>query len=359
MPKLRKASVTANELFDSDVTAISIVKRGAIQAPFKIVKSHKTEDDPMNLNLIKLIKAKAEADMATAVISFVVAKGADIDNVKERLKAAGFDVDKPIEQEGLTVFPQEEATDGIPTAVFKIDDTVSAIIEGHAIGKAFSPANFESTNFQEMMSQEGFFPTVRSATDVLGFTIENSLQKAESGSAARSDVKKAINDFGTFVDGLLKSVPEKAFKIEKSEDTPQGEVTAAADGGTAGTGEENTGAGADDAAEGEGGESGTGNEGAGSDGEVVLKTVTDMIEALGNKVTEQVGAIAKSVKAVKSDVANLGERVGKATEEAKKAIEVAKSVVTGDPVEDPEEPVIKSSGGRVPPPIDTAYGRPS
>jgi len=206
----------ANELSDVDVGWVSIVKRGANRIPIRIMKS---EDDMLSLNLSNLF---SKADGLPGVVAVAVSKGADIDSAKARIEKAGLSVaDQREHDDGVTLFVQPgENLEQPDLEPVQIDDAMAVVVKNAGLKKTFSDYNFESTEFKEVMGQEGFFPSLSAAHGVLGATISNIMQKADDAGAAKEQISKAIGDFGMFVAGLVGSIPITAFKLEADEDSP-------------------------------------------------------------------------------------------------------------------------------------------
>ena len=200
--------LSVNELTDTRLDFVSLVKRGANRVPFRIVKEDQT--DMLDLQKIgeRLFKQASTTPIVTAAL---VRKGADLEAMKARLVKAGLTVDQLSEGENLHIFTQ---TDASPTdqGIIKMDDDLGLVVSG--VTKAFRSYNFEDTSFGEILSTEGFYPSVGLARDVLTTTIYNAMEKAESPGEAATAITKAIDDFRGYVGTLLTSLPVHAFKAE-------------------------------------------------------------------------------------------------------------------------------------------------
>ena len=209
MPKLQ---IEAHELHGTDVNFVSLVKRGANRLPFRIVK----EDQADMLNLADLQRVFRKADQAPLdqvgrVVAAVVRKGADLEAAKLRLGQAGLTVDDMQEDGELIVFRQpnvESAND----ALVKLDDDIGLVVSG--LAKAFEGFNVEDTDFGKVFATEAFFPSMRLAKDMLGCTVGDIMQKAETPGEAASLIAKAVDDFKTYVSALAAAIPQHAFKAD-------------------------------------------------------------------------------------------------------------------------------------------------
>lgn len=203
---MSKVQVEANELKDATVQFVSIVGRPANRLPFKMAKS---EGNQM-INLHKLFKFETPKP---AVAALIVSKGADLEKAKTRIKAAGFSVERPVEQDSVVIFQQGEKDAPLEDAVLiKFDDEIAAACIN--IAKGFCSYNFESTSFKEMLATEGFWPTVAIAKDVLGYSIANAMEHSKSAEEAAGTISTLISDFQAYVTALVSHVPMQAFKME-------------------------------------------------------------------------------------------------------------------------------------------------
>ena len=217
MPSLE---IDAMELTDVQVSHVSLVKRGAIRLPFKILKA---EGDGAMINLSKIFKTDPSVPTVAAVL---VNKAADLSIAKARLTKAGFQVETYDDtQDGVIIFPQvDELGDITPgdngTFIMKMDEMLSCVLTG--IEKSFEPINFDSTSFDEVLAQEGMRPGIHLSMDVLGATVSNILAKAEGRDEMVTDLTKTLDEFRDHVVSLAVAVPDTAFSVDffKAADFP-------------------------------------------------------------------------------------------------------------------------------------------
>lgn len=204
MPKLQ---IEANELTGTDVNFVSLVKRGANRLPFRIVK----EDNEMGIDLSKIHRIFRKTDSAPAVVAAVVRKGADLKAVKTRLIKAGLSVAAMEEKDGVIVFKQPNV-EGFDEGVLKLDDDIGLVVSG--IAKAFDSFDTKSLTFSDLFATEGFYPSLHMAKDMLGYTVGNIMQKAETAGQAAEMISKAVDEFKAYVTALAASIPQHAFKAD-------------------------------------------------------------------------------------------------------------------------------------------------
>lgn len=383
MPKIK---VGAQELYDVDVTHISLVQRGANRVPFRIIKSADGKKDTAMLNFRSLFKT---APSAPAVAAVIVSKSLPQAAATAVVEKAGFATDKlDADQDGAYVFAQVDGDvgDGV---LLKMDDYMAVMVTGDAITKAMETYNFDTMSFGELMAQEGFVPSFTMATEMLKSAFMNMVSKAESRDDLVSAMESAVDEFGDFVTALARSVPEDAFRAEfmKYDDLPgddmkdgdepdakaKGYDKDKAKGGKkkadadpeAGpeTSPEADAAGAEGADDREtaqdDAEEPEGNDG-GSD-------PADVAAAVKAALDDALAPLAKSIGDLRKVVDSQGERIETVAENAKKAEETARKAdaavrgsVNGTTAGDPED--APSKRGRTksagdPPLIDTAYER--
>lgn len=206
MPKLK---VNSNELQGTDVQFVSLVKRGANRIPFRIVK----EDTEPMLDLGSIgRKFFQKAEPTPGVLAVMVNKdAANLDAIKEQLKAAGLSVEKSEEKDGIIFFKQEGQAE-FDTGVVKVNDDIGMVVSG--VKKAFCGWDFDSTSFGEVHKVSSFYPSMRHGADIFSDTVSNIMQKADTPAEAADMIGNAVDEFKTYITALAKGLPERAFKSE-------------------------------------------------------------------------------------------------------------------------------------------------
>lgn len=355
MPKIE---IEATELTEADAQYVSLVMRGANKVPFRY-----TKEKAMNLNLQTMFQ---KATARPAVCAILVAKTADLETVKLKIKAAGYSVDEMVEKEDAIFFNQEVdgGYDEDAVVAVKYDDDIAVLLCN--VAKGFVGANFESTSFKEMLSQEGVYPGIRMAKDVLGYTIDNILYESDDASTAASLVEKAVADFGKYVSGLVQAVPVSAFKFDGPEAKALVEKAVAERGGSdpdpadpaLATMDDSTPAEVDPPADPEDDKDPPADPAEVEDDSVAnaLKAMADGIAALGDRVTDGLGKVAKDVEVLSTGQAKINERLDGVETLAKSAEEAVSGIVGGDADDDRMHQ--KAGAGTSFALIDTAHGRP-
>jgi len=217
----------ANRLTNVDVNFVALVKRGANRIPFRIMKQ---EGEEM-IDLGKLGRTLFRKAEAPAIAAVLVSKSADLDKVAAVLTKAGLDTSKRQDADETVSFMQavEPAAGAV---VLKLDRDIALLING--IDKSTLPAvkarkDFDdyqepSEVFSENLAVDGFFPGMWMAVDVLGTTLCKIMCEADEPGAARAQIEGAIDEFRSFVGGLVASIPIRAFKAEAAVRTVKDEM---------------------------------------------------------------------------------------------------------------------------------------
>ena len=201
--------VEANELHDTQVKIVSLVKRGANRLPWRITK----EDDDDMLDLAKIFTRKADAPLAPIVHSIIMRKECkDQKGLAAILAKSGLDVSKPIAKGDFILFLQKAGDPSNDAVLIKSNADVGFVVEN--LSKAFSGYDFSSNDFNDVFSTGSFCPSVAMASDLLGVTIGNILSASESPAAAAASIAKAVEGFKQYSVTLANSLPAQAFKAD-------------------------------------------------------------------------------------------------------------------------------------------------
>lgn len=207
MPKLQ---IKANELVNTDASFVSLVKRGANRIPFRI-----TKEDTEMLDLHKIGRTLFhKADPTPEIVGAIIAPGADLTEVAALFKEAGLTPKEFVktEQDGIVTVAKAGYEDAKDVALIKMGDDLTVAVSN--LKKSFDSYAYNSTDFNAVMSTEGVYPSMCVAKEALGSVISNILYKASSPAEAASMVGAAIDDFKTYMVGLLGAVPMTAFKMD-------------------------------------------------------------------------------------------------------------------------------------------------
>jgi hypothetical protein len=208
-------------MVDVDVTAISLVKRGANRVPLRVVKKEKSDSDTTEVEKVLNFKdvfgggQKVQKDEGTALLAVVVEKGVDLEKAKELIEKAGLVTDCAQEQDDATLFVQKgdiaidlEQDNQI---VYKAGDQIACVVQ---VDKEFAPFS-GSTDFTKNLQSQGFFPGLRLAADVFTDTVITTMFESADKGEAQSLVDKAVSEFGDHLNGMVDSLPDTVFKLEK------------------------------------------------------------------------------------------------------------------------------------------------
>lgn len=198
-----KVRIRANKLEGADVGYISLVERGAIRSPFKVMKEDKGAQTMIDLSRV------LKGDAKSTVVGFVVEK-ADKEVAAAALKAAGLPTDKVVEFEDGTIVVKQDDTDLAAAknvvAIKMADDFVLLV-------KGFDPYSYcEGMGFNDIIKSQGFMPGLSMGMDALGQTVRQALMTATDQKDAVSKIGDALDAFAEYTNGLASSIPTTAFK---------------------------------------------------------------------------------------------------------------------------------------------------
>lgn len=329
----RTVKIAASELTDCDVELISMVYRPASRVPFGLMKSEDANKGGKGMIDLQNI-FKTDRSIKT-VVNSVIINGQASAPVMEVLKAEGFSLDNAQEVDGTTIYPQDAAVSG-EQAVIKLSDNL-------AVGVSLFKAE---GSFAEACAQRGFYPGISIATDLLQDELYKAVHKSDSSAAAAEKITTLVGDFGTYIAGLIKGLPQQVFKSEQALAALASDTATAAEkekaeptSTEAGTetqkseapagGAEVAGTEGDEAKpeEGAGVEKG---EGEGSDKEPEAQEqaptvdVAAIVAAVSKSVTD---ALSPKLSDLSTQVNSLGERVGQVEGMAKSADKAVRGII--------------------------------
>lgn len=213
MPKAEEHRKKVKRLHDVEAVYVSLVDHPANKTPFKFIKrAGAKSEEAMNHSLLKMFgsrspavtsviaKSQARAEALAKVLmpdakEFTITKEGDVVQVRNSATP---------ETEGEQVIHEGEKT-GVAYTVANLD-------------KALSLYDMDSTSFDEVVQKEGFVPGLMTGLDALHSTIANIAMSEEVTDADqfKKQVGDAIDAFSNYMDGLITSLPQTAFKFEKA-----------------------------------------------------------------------------------------------------------------------------------------------
>ncbi|QIG76978.1 hypothetical protein EVC30_150 [Rhizobium phage RHph_Y1_11] len=362
----------ATELSTLNVNIVSMVKRGANRIPFRIVKED--TDDMLDLHKIAGQAFAKTEDKKGGVFAVIVNKSADVAALQVALADTGLKLEKGEEGEGTIVFKQE-GVDEFDVGLVKLDDEVIVAVSG--LKKGFSSYNWQDTDFATVFATEGFYPSLRTATEAFSSTVSNILYKEENKSSITTKVSKALTDFGSLVNTLVNNIPEAAIKADeilKSDEYTSKKKPAAAAADPKATDTKKDEGKTDPAATVKTDETKPvetvkdetkpeGTEAVKTDPVVTPPAADDMLAKIGDMISaslaKAIEPVTASVDALKNDLTSVTAKVEEVSANVQKTDKVLKGTVIASSTPDRTASTTKKSESEVaPPPLDTAYGRP-
>jgi hypothetical protein len=213
--KVVKVEVEAHELKNGEIEKISLVTHGAIQQPFKILKTKEIEPKTNGLKktLSKVFGTDHTRDQEDAVAALFIRK-----SVAQKwlplIRKQGFRVEKEhasIEGD-ILVLKQEGYTDECNGSVIALNPDVA--VQLSSVSKYFDPFP-ASSSFSDNVAAGSFWPGMHNAMESLAETVWNVLNEAESPDDAAEDVAKQIKAFSSHLNNLVSELPVSVFKMEQ------------------------------------------------------------------------------------------------------------------------------------------------
>lgn len=207
-----KVKVLANELLDSNIEFVSLVKHGAIRSPFKILKADELPtgtEMTVTKRLAQMFTGKETS--GEAQVCAILVKNERVEALEPIIKDAGFSVETSVVEGPVTVFKQNGFTENLGSCIALSDD-VGVMLS--SVVKEFYPFPM-TTSFDENVAAASFFPSLHNAMDSLSETIWQVLnENGASTETAQKQVAKTVDAFGQHVKALVKTLPASVFKME-------------------------------------------------------------------------------------------------------------------------------------------------
>lgn len=210
--------IPATQLTEVEVKAISLVPHGANQAPFKVLKSEDIDSQQMEevkmINFGELFTRTKSSDKPagpTVETIAIKADGSNVEELKEAIKAEGFDVDNTEEREGALIMKQADDVDIDALTYYKSNEDI--VIGVANVEKGFDPWS-STTSFSENLQKNSFLPGLSLAAGVMQETAFEILVSADKSDDFKELLEKSVADFSAHVVSLASNIPAAAFKLE-------------------------------------------------------------------------------------------------------------------------------------------------
>lgn len=235
---MQTIKMKSQKLSNADVAYISVVDRGANRIPFKIVKQEKGMSRHFaGLDLGNLFTRKSDKSVdEPKIVGVVTMKAEGFESVKQQISEAGFETGEQLEMEdGSVVFKQsEDEINAEDNQIVRVSDHVAIITKG------FSPyimdVSVGEVSFADKVKAEGFYPSMRSITEVLTTALFQAVEHSANPADAAASAAKVFDEAKAYAETYLKTLPVKAFKLEEiqpeqaaAEEAPEGSAESGAD----------------------------------------------------------------------------------------------------------------------------------
>jgi hypothetical protein len=199
-----KVKVVANELVDTDIEMVSLVRHGANRCPFKVLKS---DEPPSFKERVDEFFSIGRGDCS--VVAFFVRKDA-AEKVLPLLKSEGIDIEKSEEADGVIAISVSDAT---PRGFIQLNDVLAVAVDQPL--KEFANESVVKA-YAESVGLQGFAPGVDMAVRGLADGVWSLLNSTETGPRTErvAKVDTMLASFRKYITSLAKLLPEAVFKAE-------------------------------------------------------------------------------------------------------------------------------------------------
>jgi hypothetical protein len=198
-----KVKMKGSELKKVDIEFLSLVKRGANRAPFKVIKA----EDGGTVEKTGLVGAVTKffqmSDPAAKVVAVFVEKSA-LAKAASNLAEAGFTLDDYEMQDDCVVFKQEGFDDAREVIMVKSEATIGFAVAN--VGK-FADVFCGSLSFDPSVEQTGFYPGPNEAMKAMQVAIN--VEKADS--------TETLDAFHAYSKQITKALPNAIAKFEAAQ----------------------------------------------------------------------------------------------------------------------------------------------
>ena len=197
-----KIKMKGSELNKVDIEFLSLVKRGANRAPFKVIKAEAPEQKGL-LGAVKSFFSMSEPN--PSVVAIFVEKSALL-KALPNLADAGFDLSKHEIQDDCVVFKQTGFEDADTVIMLKSEQSI-----GFAVASVSKYADIFSGNllFDPAVETTGFYPGLNMAMGALQKTVGDLVSKDD-----QTDTDPYFVSYETYAKQIVKALPTTIWKFE-------------------------------------------------------------------------------------------------------------------------------------------------
>lgn len=201
-----KIMMKGSELKKVDIEFLSLVKRGANRAPFKVIKAEDaaTASLEVKTGLVGAVtKFFQMSDPAPAVVAIFIEKSA-LAKAAPNLADAGFDLSSHEIQDDVVVFKQAGFDDAREVIMVKSEATVGFAVAN--VG-AYADTFCGSLSFDASVAATGFYPGPNEAMRAMQLAVN--VEKADSTST--------LEAFSAYTKSITKALPGSIAKFEAAQ----------------------------------------------------------------------------------------------------------------------------------------------
>ena len=204
---MSRLEIKANELTDTDVSFVSLVKRGANRLPFRITKG-----DTEMLDLYAVGRRMFQKSDPVPTVVAVVTQKADAAVLKSlaAIFALGEKLAKSDEDGVVTLTKADAKVEG--ATFLRLSHDYGVLVKNASLQKNASGRSFDGTIFADVAGKDGYFVGPALAGDMYSAYAAN-VMKSELGAGKGAELAKAATDYGDYL-GVLAGLPDTLLKAE-------------------------------------------------------------------------------------------------------------------------------------------------
>lgn len=206
-----KVKVVANELVDTDIEMVSLVRHGANRVPFKILKAEDDEQPTLSGRFQSFFSLN-RGDFN--VTGYFIRKDA-AEAVLPILKAAGIDISKATEADGVIGVLLSDTT---PHGFIQLNDALAVAVDRPI--REFGDESIVKA-YAQSLGLDQFAPgvslSVRGLADAV-WTLLNPTDDNEPREERVAKVDSMLASFRKYITALAKALPAQVFQVEAATD---------------------------------------------------------------------------------------------------------------------------------------------
>jgi hypothetical protein len=209
---MSKVKIVVRDLDDVQVSHVSLVKRGASRIPFRIIKREKEENTMLDLSSL-FIKKRDKAPEVPTLVGVVLAKGEYDDSLLDKLKELGLTGTVDQSQDNATLIKAEGYETAQDVAGIQMKNGMVAVYANLKKGLSIDPESM----FGDVVKVNSVYPSVSVACSTFQDMLWDALYENSDKGSTMVDVGSLLDDLKNYILGVLDTIPDTLYKMEKLE----------------------------------------------------------------------------------------------------------------------------------------------